>query len=96
MSETILLVLPSRTTNFGGIEKPRPNDVIPIDSIDAKDSIFITWGKIVFGFSVLSEGYLNPISFSTNDFIDPIPVPKVSKIAPLPEPDITVVIPGNE
>ena len=93
---TTLLVFPSRTTNFGDTKNPLPNDVIPIDSKDARESILITWGKRTLGLRVLSEGYLNPISFIDIVFIDPIPDPKVSKIAPLPEAVLTVVIPGKE
>ena len=94
-SGTILLVLPSRTISFGGIENPRPNEVIPIESNDARELIFMTCGKITVGVKVLSDGYLNPISLSEIDFTDPIPEPTVSSIAPLPAPDVTVVIPGS-
>ena len=95
-SGTTLPVFPSRTTNFGDTKNPLPNDVIPIDSKDARESILITWGKRTLGFRVLSDGYLNPISLIDMDFIDPISELKVSKIAPLPAEDITVVIPGKE
>ena len=92
---TILLVLPSRTISFGGIENPRPKEVMPIESNDARELIFITCGKITVGVKVLSDGYLNPISLSEIDFTDPISEPTASSIAPLPAPDVTVVIPGS-
>ena len=95
-SEITFLVLPSTTTNLGDTINPLLKDVIPTDSKDAREFIFITCGKIIVGSKVLSEGYLNPISLIDADFTDPIPTPKVSNIAPLPAAVVTVVTPGKE
>ena len=55
-SETSFSVLPSRTTNFGGIENPFPKDVTPIESKTAKGSIFTICGYIKDGDRVGSDG----------------------------------------
>ena len=95
-SGTTFPVTPSITTNLGATMNPLPKDTIPIESNEARDSIFITCGKRTVGSKVLSDGYLNPISLIDTDFTDPMPTPKVSNSAPFPDAVVTVVTPGRE
>ena len=95
-SVIIFLVLPSRITSFGATPYPRPPDVIPIKSKEARDTISIIWGNNALGSSVESDGKVYPMSSIFVVFILPIEVLIGSITAPLPTAEVIVVIPGKE
>ena len=95
-SVIIFLVLPSRIRSFGATPYPRPPDVIPIKSKEARDIISIIWGNNALGSRVLSEGNVYPISSIFVVFILPIEPLEGSTTAPVPTAEVMVVIPGKE
>ena len=95
-SSTILLVLPSITTNLGSIEYPLPKEVIPTESNVARVSTLIVCGRRIFGFNVWSDGRSNPMLFNLNDFSPPTFDPDASKIAPVPARESTLLTEGSE
>ena len=61
-SVIIFLVLPSRIRSLGATPYPRPPEVIPIDSKEARDWISIIWGNNALGSNVESDGKVYPMS----------------------------------
>ena len=95
-SVIIFLVLPSRITSFGATPYPRPPDVIPIKSKEARDTISIIWGNNALGSNVESDGKVYPMSSIFVVLIFPTEKLDGSTTAPLPTVEVIVVIPGME
>ena len=96
ISSTLFLVLPSKTSNVGGLIYPLPADEIPTENTLDRLSKNSTWGKFVVGLKVVSDGKSYPISLILLFLIVPILAVYGLSIAPLPVNDATEVIPGKE
>ena len=89
-SEAILPVFPSNTISFGAEVYPFPNEDIPIESKDERESTLITCGIATLGTIVKSDGKSNPISLIFIDLILPIEVLEGCSIASDPIPDVKI------
>jgi len=96
ISLSCLPVSPSNTNNVGATAYPFPTEAIPIEPIDAKEFICITWGNATVGLNVVSDGKLKPIFCIFVFLIRPIVLLPILIIAFLPNSVVIVLIPGNE